>query len=185
MPRRVPLAALAVTCLLARTAAADPAADATRQPRTPDHRTLGFGFDLGVPDGVALALEVHPGIDWVRLGAAVTYNGAAPGARIALTLDPVPWRIAPTLTAEGGRAWDGAVPGIQKGPTVGYEYANFHFGLEAGNRAAFRFYLRGGLSWIDAHSANLSVGSGAITAQNPSFTGWVAPTAKLGFAQFF
>jgi hypothetical protein len=58
----------------------DPAADAPRLPRHEEHRTLGFAFDLGVPDGVALAMEVHPAVDWVRLAAAVTYNGAAPGA---------------------------------------------------------------------------------------------------------
>ena len=167
--------------------ASRPAVDVKSYPAHAEvHRTLGFSMDFGVPDGAALGMVVRPAFNWLRLEAAATFNGAAPGARLGLTLDPVPWVLAPTLTAEGGHTWDGPVPGMQNSPSVGYDYANFHFGLEFGHRESLRFFLRGGASWVDVHTANFHEGAGSgVVAQNPSFIGWVAPTAKLGFAQFF
>jgi len=188
------LAAIAALCAAPRyaSAAADPAsgppgADARPVPSADRnaHRTFGFSMDLGVPDGAALAFVVRPLVDWVRLSAAVTYNGAAPGARAGLTIDPVPFSFSPTLTAEAGHTWNGPIPGFQ-GSTIGYDYANFHFGIEVGRRETIRFFLRGGVSWLDFHTAGFQAGGGSASSlQNPGFAGWVAPSAKLGFAQFF
>lgn len=147
------------------------------------HKTFGMSMDIGVPDGAGLALVVRPKFDWLRLGGAFTYNGMAPGARVGVTLDPVSFPLAPTLTVEGGHYWAGTVPGVQGSPVVGYDYANLHFGLEVGSRANFRFFLRGGASWLALSATHLSSGGSGIG--DPSFTGWLAPTGKLGFAAFF
>jgi hypothetical protein len=150
------------------------------------HRTFGVSMDVGVPDGAALGIVVRPRFDWLRLGAAVTHNGMAPGLRLGVTIDPIAFPIAPTLTIEGGHYWAGTVPGIQGSPSIGYDYANFHLGLEFGNRATFRFFLRGGASWVDMSAAQaLNTTSNASSIGNPSYTGWLAPSAKLGFALYF
>jgi hypothetical protein len=113
----------------------------------------------------------------------------APGARIGITFDPISFPVAPTLTVEGGHYWQGTLPIATGAPPIGYDYANFHLGLEFGGRDSFRFFLRGGLSWVDVKTAdfkNLAGTSDATVAiGNPSFSGWLAPSAKLGFAKYF
>ena len=151
------------------------------------HRTFGMTMDVGLPDGAALGLVVRPKFDWLRLGAAVTHNGMGPGVRLGVTLDPLQYAVAPTLTVEGGHCFAGTVPGVQGSPSIGYDYANFHLGLEFGNRSTFRFFFRGGASWVNMSSAQAqnSVINNGSTILNPSYTGWVAPSAKLGFALYF
>ncbi len=150
------------------------------------HRTFGMSMDVGVPDGAALGVVMRPRFDWLRLGAAVTHNGIAPGVRLGVTIDPIAFPIAPTLTIEGGHSWAGTVPMLQGSPSIGYDYANFHLGIEVGNRASFRFFLRGGASWVDMSSAQVLNARVATTGiGNPSYTGWLAPSAKLGFALYF
>jgi hypothetical protein len=142
----------------------------------------GMAMDLGVPDGAGLGLSVRP-VDWLRVGAAVTHNTMAPGARVGVTLDPMPTPVGITLTVEGGHYWSGTVPGIQGVPSVAYNYANFHAGLEFGDRSSFRFFLHGGASWLGmSASASQSALSGL---SNLSYRGWMAPSAKLGFSLHF
>ena len=112
-------------------------------------------MDVGLPDGAALGLVVRPRFDWLRIGGAVTHNGIAPGFRLGVTIDPIDFPIAPTLTIEGGHYWQGTLPTVQNSPTVGYNYANIHLGLEIGNRANFRFFLRGGVSYVDVSASNI------------------------------
>ena len=108
----------------------------------------------------------------------------APGVRVGVTVDPIAFPIAPTLTVEGGHAWEGWLVFVNDAPSVSYNYANLHLGIEMGNRATFRFFLRGGVSWLDGSTAHLDTGtSGAIG--NPSYRGWLAPTGKLGFSAYF
>jgi len=151
----------------------------------PRHRTFGLTMDVGVPDGAALGLAVRPRFDWLRLGAAVTHNGMAPGLRFGVTLDPVSFPMAPTLTVEGGHYWNGTVPGISGSPAIGYNYANFHLGLEFGNRAAFRFFVRCGVSWVDLSGVQAQNANNTAAIANPAYSGWVAPSAKLGFSLYF
>jgi hypothetical protein len=151
----------------------------------PRHRTFGMSMDVGVPDGAALGLVIRP--DWLRIGAAVTHNGMAPGVRLGVTLDPFESAMAPTFTVEGGHYWEGRLPLIQGSPAIVYNYANFHLGLEVGSRAAFRFFLRGGASWLGVSAANFQSAGGAGGSQigNPSYSGWLAPSGKLGFSAYF
>ncbi|MGA7121545.1 MAG: hypothetical protein WBY94_15680 [Polyangiaceae bacterium] len=166
---------------------APPAPDTDRTPSgvAPGHRTFGMFMDLGVPDGVALGLVVRPAFDWLRIGGAVTHNGMAPGARFGVTLDPVAAPVGPTLTVEGGHYWGGKLPMISDSPSIAYNYANFHLGLEVGNRATFRFFLRGGVSWLDLSTAQSQGPSSGSGIANPSYSGWLAPSGKLGFAAYF
>jgi hypothetical protein len=139
-------------------------------------------MDLGVPDGAGLGLSVRP-VDWLRVGAAATHNAMAPGARVGVTLDPIPAAVGVTLTIEGGHYWSGVVPGAQGSPAVAYNYANFHAGLEFGNRSSFRFFLHGGASWLDL-TASAAQGS-LLGLSNIAYRGWIAPSAKLGFSLSF
>jgi len=161
------------------------AADRSPSPEVPRHRTFGMAMDVGVPDGAGLALVVRPRFDWLRFTAAFTHNGMAPGARIGMTLDPAAFPLGPTLTVEGGHSFAGTIPGMQGSPSIGYDYANIHLGLEVGNRATFRFFLRGGASWLAVNAAHVQGAAGGSGIGDPSFTGWLAPTGKLGFAAYF
>jgi len=151
------------------------------------HRTFGMFMDLGVPDGAALGLVVRPRFDWLRIGGAVTHNGMAPGMRFGVTLDPVAFPIGPTFTVEGGHYWGGKLPMVSDSLSIAYNYANFHLGLEVGSRAAFRFFLRGGVSWLDVSTAQSqsATGGGGSGIGNPSYSGWLAPSGKLGFSAYF
>jgi hypothetical protein len=154
---------------------------------TPRHRTVGITTDLGVPDGAAVGLVVRPKFDWLRLGAAGTYNGMAPGARLGVTFDPIAFAVGPTFTVEGGHSWQGRLP-VGNAPTMSYSYANFHLGVELGNRATFRFFLRAGASWIDGGTASSQGGTSASNSEglgSSSYRGWLAPSGKLGFAAYF
>jgi hypothetical protein len=161
--------------------------DSTTPTTPPRHRTFGITTDIGLPDGAAFGIVVRPKFDWLRLHAAATYNLMAPGVRAGVTFDPIAFVIAPTLTVEGGHSWAGRLP-VGDAPTVGYTYANFHLGIEAGNRSRVRFFVRGGVSWIDATgSGNVPGGGGSSSVGiiNPSYTGWLVPTAKLGVSTYF
>jgi len=152
------------------------------------HHTVGMVMDVGVPDGAAIGLSLRPFVEWLRVTAAGTYNGMAPGARIGMTLDPIAFPIAPTFTVEGGHSWAGSVPLIGDAVAVGYNYMNLHLGLEFGSQSSFRFFLRGGVSWLDVSSSTGSQktdGSGTASLSDPSFSGWVAPSGKLGFSTHF
>ncbi|MDP9036191.1 MAG: hypothetical protein M3O50_15430 [Myxococcota bacterium] len=144
-------------------------------------------MDLGVPDGAALGLVVRPHFEWLRLGAAVTHNGMAAGGRLGVTLDPISFPIAPTFTAEGGHYWEGRLPLVGNSPSIGYNYANLHLGMEVGNRATFRFFLRGGVSWVDVSTAHFQNVTGGARSGigDPSYSGWLAPSGKLGFSVYF
>jgi len=139
-------------------------------------------MDVGVPDGGAVGLSVRP-FEWLRVGAAATYNAIAPGGRIGVTLDPLPGPLGLTLTAEGGHCWSGSVPGVSSISAVTYSYANLHAGLEMGNRSSFRFFLHGGVSYVDAQLAPAA--RAGMKVAEVSYAGFVAPTLKIGFAQHF
>jgi len=155
--------------------------------RADDTNPLGAQIDVGVPDGAAAGLVVRPQ-DWLRLNASITYNAIAPGVRGGITLDPIDFGIAPTMTAEAGFSGQGKVPGGKNTPDVGYDYINLHLGLEFGNRHTWRFFLHGGPTYIHLNTGNFqnTVGfpSGLIIG-NPTANVWFTPTVKLGFALFF
>jgi hypothetical protein len=168
-------------------------APATPTERTPDRiagspaqprHMWGITMDLGIPDGAGLGLAMRP-LDWLRLGGAVTHNGMAPGVRLGVTLDPLPSPVGVTFTVEGGHYWSGTIPGIQGLPPIAYNYANFHAGLEFGNRSGFRFFVHGGASWLDLSGATAQNATLATTLSNLSYRGWLTPSAKLGVSLYF
>jgi|HubBroStandDraft_1064217.scaffolds.fasta_scaffold02736_3 hypothetical protein len=157
-------------------------ADRSASSPGPRLRMIGMVMDVGLPDGAGLGLSIRP-VEWLRVTGAATHNTMAPGARLGVTLDPMPTPVAITLTVEGGHYWSGTVPGIQGSPSVAYNYANFHAGLEFGNRSSFRFFLHGGASWLDL---NASASQSALASlSNLTYRGWMAPSAKLGFSLHF
>jgi hypothetical protein len=159
------------------------------EPSSATHGRLkvGMGLDIGVPDGAAVAVVVRPGLDWLSVAGGVTYNGMAPGLRLGATVAPFATIVSPTLTLEGGRAWKGTVPGVSGSPSLGYTYANFHVGIDVGSRDGLRFFLRGGVSYVDMSASNWSPSSSAadIGIASPSYSGWLAPSGKVGISTFF
>lgn len=150
-------------------------------------RFIGMQADVGVPDGGALGVVVRP-THWLRLGAAYTHNGFAGGVRGAVTLDPVNFPLAPTLTLEGGHTFEGAVRGqwlgIRDDVRVRYNYANLHLGIELGLRNSTRVFLRGGASVIDLDVRDFQQ-SDNVTVRGVDARVSLVGSAKLGFATFW
>lgn len=149
--------------------------------------SLGLHADVGLPDGGGIGPTVRP-TQWLRLGVAYTHNGFASGVRGSLTLDPIDFPLAPTLTLEGGRSFEGAVRGAWLGMKddlrVAYSYANLHLGLELGVRNSGRVYLRGGASLVDLDVGDYQRSSN-VTVSGVDARLFVLGTAKLGFATYW
>lgn len=156
---------------------------------SPRFKYVGMQMDLGVPDGAALGVVVRPKLNWLRLNVSGTYNAISPGIRGGLTLDPIKFPIAPTLTFEGGHSFRGSIPGVDSVPDLSYSYVNLHGGLEFGSRDSWRFFIHAGPSWLSAQTYNFSDSIGnkdqSLTVSDPNVSARVFPTAKLGFAVYF
>ncbi len=196
--RRLSFLLMAVLCLLVTSPAMandfapyHPNHSDSEQPVKPRHRWVGIQFDLGVPDGAAFGLVFRPYVDWLRLHVSGTYNGLSGGVRGGLTLDPINFPMAPTLTVEGGHSFEGKFPGITNMPAFGYDYVNLHLGLEFGKRDVWRFFFQGGPTWMHVTSSDFQTGSGSgsgsgsTTTGNPTMSGWVCPSLKFGFTVYF
>jgi hypothetical protein len=148
---------------------------------------IGIHADVGLPDGGGIGPVVRP-TQWLRLGAAYTHNGFASGVRGSITLDPIDFPLAPTLTVEGGRSFEGAVRGSWLGMRddlrVAYNYANVHLGLELGMRNSCRVYLRGGASLVDLDVADFARNDN-VTFRGVDARVALLGTAKLGFASYW
>ncbi len=152
-----------------------------------DKLRLGFGMDVGVPDGAAVGIVASPWLPWLKVEGAGTYNYISEGMRGSVTLDPFKSPISLTLTGDLGGYFPGSIPGVNKSPTFGYVYENALLGLEVGKRTGFRFFLRGGVSHADVSVSNFNqaftLPTGAMVG-NPNVS-LLMPSAKLGFTWLF
>ncbi len=157
----------------------------------PRYRWLGLQADVGVPDGAGIGAVVRPGITWARLEASYTYSMVASGVRGGITIDPLATIVAPTLTIEGGAAFDGELPAswlhLSGNARVNYQYANVHLGLELGRRDSWRIFIRGGATGVRAEAADLHSATGAMSASADRLdvNATVLGTAKVGFVVLF
>jgi len=207
MPRLFVLTLLAaVTALLVP---AEPSANPMPRPALPSPlpvtatRSFGLQLDAGAPDAAALGLLYRP---WrpLRLGSSVLHNSAGFGLRGGLTLAPS-WKLAPSLTVEGGHFFEAnAWPVLSRYTSLsedarpvferfGYSFASAQLGLEVGAPSRFVVFLRAGLSrvWWRVRNADAAA-RGAIDddrtvvteLDDPSVV-LTLPSAKLGMAVFF
>lgn len=130
---------------------------------------LGAMLDAGVPSGAGASIVYRP-VRALRVHAGAAHNGFGPGAGGGVTLAPLAGTVTPTLTVEAGRF---------SAAELGYDYATAHVGVELGTRA-YVFYLRGGVSGVDAAwtgEHEMVTTTGAVRA--------VIPSLRLGFAVYF
>ena len=178
-------AALVVAVLLATTSNA-----------SGDARRFGLMLDAGVPDGANGSLVYRP-FSFLRIHAGGGHNLMAPGIRMGVDLLPFGGGLSASVDA--GHYFDGDanaimrlvggggedVEGLRK---VGYDYANFHVGLELGQKYA-TFYLRGGLSYVqgvirDPGSAEIDAYTDITFRGDPRVRAW-APSARAGLIVYF
>jgi hypothetical protein len=147
---------------------------------------VGGNFDLGAPDGIAFGVDVKPGIKWLSLGAAFTDNILAPGVRGSLVLLPIKFPVMPEFAVDVGHEFNGDLP-VGNKPGLSYSYLNLQPGVSFGSRDGFRFFIRGGVSYIDLQTSNFQnvVSFSGVSLENPNFHGWFFPSGKIGFALFF
>lgn len=150
------------------------------------HRWLGVQMDLGAPDGIAIGAVIRPYFNWIRLTVSATHALAA-GYRGGITLDPMPYPVGLTATAEAGHTTDGEIPGGTGVPAFSYDYANLHMGFEIGIRNHWRVFLHGGGTWIKAKTRGITdtLASDGVTLEEATVTAKMAPTGKLGFTVYF
>jgi hypothetical protein len=204
-----PLALLAATVVFPVAArAADVDAARSAEPKagvTPSSLPrYGVMADAGLPDGANASLVVRPA-RWLRLHGGGGYNLISKGLRAGATL--VPFGMGPSATVEAGHYFDGDANGLAQRfagqsfqstllEKVGYDYANFHLGLDFGYRRV-TFYLHGGMSYVrasvhnfDSVVASTAASNGAASTpgsgtteisinQDPTVKAWF-PSAKLG-----
>jgi hypothetical protein len=187
MKRFILCATIFSTLALAGNAMADSGPQVSDPP--PRFRYLGVDFGAGIPSGGYLGLVLRPSLGWMRVSLDATYNGLGPGMKAGLTLDPIRFPIAPTLTVDEGFSLSGQVPGGSNQPSIGYEYSDVLLGLETGNRDKARFYLRGGFSWLNLHTDNFQQVIGnpvpGVGVGNASFQGWIFPSIQIGATILF
>jgi hypothetical protein len=151
-----------------------------------ENHYIGFQADVGAPDGANIGIVAHPGIQWLRVVASGSYNYLSPGLRGEITLDPIKFPVALTLTADAGYFFPGSVPHLNNSPSLAYSYYNLQPGLEFGRRNRWRFFLRGGYSLIDAKLTNVIINNDKtfiFSGADAQLHG--APSAKLGFCVLF
>lgn len=199
-------AAIAFYPLSARAAEVDASLSASAEAAPVTQRLPQFGVmaDAGLPDGANASLVFRP-LRFLRVHGGGGYNMVSAGVRAGATV--VPFGMGPSATLEGGHYFDGNANGaVQRfagqsfsSPLlerVGYDYANFHLGLDLGYRRV-TFYIHGGMSYVRAQVHNLdSVISSQAPAtdgngtteisikQDPTVRAWF-PSAKLGLIFYF
>lgn len=147
-------------------------------------RYLGVELDVGVPSGLAFGVAVRPGVPWVHLSLAATY-AILPGMRLALTFDPLPALVSPSLSLEAGRAFSAPIPRTQA--RVNYDYASIQLGVEGGKRDRYRLFLRAGGSWLRGRISHLEAAVDPVAGVNlgePRVTAF-ATTIKAGLVTYF
>lgn len=149
-----------------------------------------FGLDvaLGVPTGATLGAVISP-TRWSRFELGGGYNGLAPGVGTSGTIDFINFPISPSFTADLGHYFNGSIPGVSKSPDISYTYVNLHLGVEIGKQNSVRFYVHSGLTYMNLNVSNvqkaIGVSDSSVYFGNPSFSGFVAPSAKMGLVYMF
>lgn len=161
-------------------------------------RSLAVMLDVGVPDGAVLGVAYRPAF-WTRLQAGAGTNSISPGMRAGAAL--IPFSEGPSLTVEGGYYFEGDASAIvtqfaghshtRTAQQVGYQFVNFHVGLDFGSRYS-TFFLHGGMTYLHTilHDANDALGGQSVNSQGEVTTYtfnqdvnvsvWF-PSFKLGF----
>ena len=192
------LLSLLLICLVSFCIPTAQADDTSRDP------LIGMQLDLGVPDGAALGIVLSPCIYWAKLSGAITTNGFGVGWRVGLILDPLDFPIGPSATVEYGNSGSFNISSLvdEDLPDVAYSYINLHLGMEFGDPRSFRFYLKGGPSWLFLETHNLQQiiktreedykknkdlyqNAEISTLSELEATILIMPTVKLGFTLMF
>ena len=155
----------------------------------PHYRPAVIDLNCGVPSGCVGELGVRP-LYWLKLEAGAGYNGLAPGVIGSVVIDPIPWGLGLSLSMDAGHYWSGSVPYVSNSPSIEYSFLSPMAGIELGNYRAWRFYLRGGLSYLDMTGSNFqgvisTSNSNGVSIGNPHVDAWVGPAFKLGLSFYF
>jgi len=162
------------------------AATTTVSKPQPKNKYAVVDINCGVPSGCVGELGFRPWY-FLKLEVGAGYNSMAPGVIGSVVFDPIPWGLGLTLSVDAGHYWSGPAPFVNNPPSVEYSFVSPMLGLEFGNYRAWRFYVRGGVSYLDGTVSNISYGNNdqSLMIGNPRAQGWAAPAAKIGFSVYF
>jgi hypothetical protein len=180
--------------------------EATAAPSAPAPRGssgapwFGTQLDAGVPEGLGLSAVLRP-FFMLRLHGGVLTNGGAVGLRGGATVAPWSLLLTPSLTVEGGYLFPGAATGAAASFTrplpfpdemidsLRYRFYSAQLGVEIGAPRRFVFFLRAGLSWVDAELQGARIdlsGDGGKAFLDPGtvLLDLTMPSVKLGFTLY-
>jgi len=153
----------------------------------PHQLHAGLYLDAGFPSGASAGVLVSPWLPWLKLGVGGNYNYVGEGLSGHVTLDPFHFPVSLTLTGEAGGFFPSTIPGIKNSPTVAYTYESALLGLELGSQRHLRFFLRGGISHVDASVSNFGTAftlPNGVSIGEPNMS-LVAPAGKFGIDWLF
>lgn len=143
--------------------------------------------DVGIPDGINAGLAFIP-TKWLNVNIAASHNLMSMGTRAGITFDPLHSFISPTISIEMGGFWKGKMHFIENMPEISYLYTNFHLGLDIGNKSYWKFFIHTGSSYIYSNIYsinNLLKIDNSLTISNVTISGFLLPSAKIGFNILF
>src|SRR5713101_7102524 len=163
-----------------------------------DHKmnTLGAQMDVGVPGGMQFVVLATPDLFvkgnnfyWLKAGVGIGYTLLAPTLEASIVLDPIKFPIRLYGGLSYGHAWEGdpsSLAGKQL-PTFSYDYLTLSPTLAFGSNNGFTFFLAPGLTYMNIKTGNFQsvLNKSDVLVSDPHVSGWVFPTAKIGFQLMF
>jgi hypothetical protein len=147
----------------------------------------GISASIGFPTGGSVGVLVSPWLPWLKLGADANWNYVGAGLGGHATIDPFNSSVGLTLTGEAGGFFPSTIPSIHNSPTVSYTYESALLGVEFGSRRHVRFFLRGGITHVDANVSNFGNAftlPAGVSIGSPNVN-LIAPSGQIGFDWLF
>jgi hypothetical protein len=157
---------------------------------------LGGSLGIGAPSGANVSIVMEPWTHWTRIEAGLSYNVLSFGGIASATFTPIKFPIMPVAFVEGGFFPNGSVPSFMLSgktlPSAGYDWVSFGPGLEFGNRDSVVFFIHPAITYIHATAGNFQSvvnanggGPNGMTFGDPTVSGFIAPTLRLGLSVLF
>jgi hypothetical protein len=176
----------------------DPYRPVTAIPSNNNSFRAGFDLSLGAPSGAELGFVFEPFTHWTRLELGLTHSVTSSfGGMASATFTPIKFPIMPVLFVEGGFLPEGSLPSfVASGktlPTMGYDWLSVGPGLEFGSRDHVVFFLHPALTYIHLTTGNFQAvvddnggsNTSGLKVANPTASGWVMPTGRIGLSILF
>jgi hypothetical protein len=162
------------------------------------HPWIGAQVDVGLPQGIGASVVFRPWY-FLQLHLGAVTNTTSGGLTGGLTVVPFRYVIVPTIGFEAGHLFDGNLTGIVSAALgkpslpeglldrLSYDFYTGHLGVEIGAFDRVVFYLRAGISRVNAklHSSSPQTSGSSSLDPGDVHVNLTIPCAKLGILVYF